>query len=153
MKIRLFGCGKFRWLAIEKYDRDLSPREGAFYRKHREVCFTCMRFEQQGVNSMNLLRGAGIDPEISEGFDERVLSELSKSRIRKPVFGYWSPAYAGAALAALALFATLQLATKSAEPWTPNPNRQSPAYRFSSPQDTLPNLILHPENSQPEQDR
>lgn len=140
MKIRLFGCGKFRWMAIEKYDRELSPRENAFYRKHREVCFTCMRFEQQGFNSMNLLRGGAIEPEISENFDERVLTELSKSRIRKPVFGYWSPAYAGAVLAALAVFATLQLATTTTKSW--KQDIKSGAYNYSNPQDTLPNLII-----------
>jgi len=141
MKIRLFGCGKFRYLAIEKYDRDLSPRENDFYRKHREVCFGCMRYEQQGTNAMNLVRGAMIEPEISEGFDEKVLRALDKQP-RRVVFGYWSPTYTGAAVAALAILATIQLVTGSGLNFYKGGPRQGAYNKFSSSQDTLPNLVL-----------
>ncbi|MEA2554533.1 MAG: hypothetical protein QOJ65_2709 [Fimbriimonadaceae bacterium] len=109
---RLFGCGKFKWLSIERFDRSLTPKEDGFYRKHREVCFTCMRYEQQGLNAMNMLNSAALEPEISENFDERVLRNLRVSR--RPVsLAYWSPAFAGAAVAVLALVAALQLLSRT----------------------------------------
>src|SRR5689334_23932767 len=98
MNIRLFGCGKFKFLAIEKFDRQLTPKEIDFYRKHREVCFTCMRYEQQGTNAMNLLSAAVLEPEISDNFDERVMRMLRKPQ-RRFSLGYWSPVLAGAAVA------------------------------------------------------
>jgi hypothetical protein len=112
MNIRLFGCGKFKYLSIEKFDRQLTPREDSFYRKHREVCFTCLRHEQQGLNAMNLIGSAAMEVEVGEEFNERVLIGYRKSRKRVAIT-YWSPVFAGAALACLALLATLQLLSRS----------------------------------------
>jgi len=118
MNFRLFGCGKFKYLAIEKFDRELNPKEQNFYRKHREVCFECMRYEQQGTNAMNLLHAATIEPEISDNFDERVLAQLLKPR-KRVALTYWSPLLAGAAVAGLAVIATLQLISRSpVQPWS-----------------------------------
>jgi len=112
MNFRLFGCGKFRYLAIERFDRELRPKENEFYRKHREVCFACMRYEQQGFNAMNLLSAAAIEPEISENFDEKVLRQLRRPR-RQVAVSYWSPILAGAAVAGLAVVASMQLIMRS----------------------------------------
>jgi hypothetical protein len=146
MNFRLFGCGKFKYLAIEKFDRQLNPRELDFYRKHREVCFPCMRYEQQGTNAMNLLTAASIEPEISENFDERVLRMLRTPQ-RRFEFRNFAPVLAGAAIAGLALIATLQLVTGSSiSLWTPN-GRPTPAFRYNDKEQaaTQPNLILPPE--------
>jgi hypothetical protein len=141
MNFRLFGCGKFRYLAIEKFDRELNLKEQDFYRKHREVCFECMRYEQQGTNAMNLLHAAAIEPEISENFDERVLSMLRRSRKRVAIT-YWSPVLAGAAVAGLAIVATLQLISRS--PIQPlNKSMSNGAYRYNEDTgSTARNLIL-----------
>ena len=112
MNFRLFGCGKFRFLAIEKFDRDLTPREADFYRKHKEVCYECLRYEQTGTNAMNLLSSAAMEPEISENFDQRVLNLWRKQK-KVIAFQYWSPLLAGAAVAGLALIATLQLISRT----------------------------------------
>ena len=145
MNSRLFGCGKFRWLAIERFDRGLSPKEEVFYRKHREVCFTCLRYEQQGINAMNLLPSAALEPEISVDFDQRVLRNLYPQRSpRRALVAAWSPAFAGAALACLAILAALQLFGKMPSP-TLMPIHDEGAYnRFQNTSDpaTTPNLVL-----------
>jgi hypothetical protein len=140
MNFRLFGCGKFKYLTIEKFDRELKPGELDFYRKHREVCYECMRYEQQGTNAMNLLHAAAIEPEISENFDERVLQQLMKPR-RRVAVAYWSPVLAGAAVAGLAVVATLQLISRAPIPFHKAPN--AGAFRYN--EDTAAtsrNLIL-----------
>ena len=144
MNFRLFGCGKFKYLAIERFDRELKPKESDFYRKHREVCFTCMRYEQQGANAMNLLNAAIIEPEISDNFDERVLRMLRKPQ-KRVALGYWSPVLAGAAVAGLALVATLQLLSRSPlNVW--QPQGVQPAFRYNSEgadrAATQPTLVL-----------
>lgn len=141
MNFRLFGCGKFKWLAIEKFDRELTPRELDFYRKHREVCFTCMRYEQQGTNAMNMLTSAAMEPEISDNFDERVLRMLRKQP-KRLALNYWSPVFAGAAVAALAVVATLQLIARTpVGQWKQNPNQG--AYRYNEDSTaTSRNLVL-----------
>lgn len=143
MNFRLFGCGKFKWLAIEKFDRELTPREHDFYRRHREVCFTCLRYEQQGTNAMNLLGAGAIEAEISDNFDERVL-RMWRKQPKRMALRYWSPVLAGAAVAGLALLATLQLITGShINLWHQAPNAQStPAFNDSDRTATSPNLIL-----------
>lgn len=142
MNFRLFGCGKFKYLAIEKFDRDLTPKEGDFYRKHREVCFTCMRYEQQGANAMNLLSSAAIEPEISENFDERVLFMWKRSQ-KRVALGYWSPVLAGAAVAGLALVATMQLISRAPiQPWNKSASQGAIRYNDSDPQATARNLVL-----------
>lgn len=141
MNFRLFGCGKFRYLAIEKFDRDLNLKEQDFYRKHREVCFECMRYEQQGTNAMNLLHAAAIEPEISDNFDERVLT-MMRRQPKRLALNYWSPVFAGAAVAALAVVATLQMIARTpVGQWKQNPNQG--AYRYN--EDTVAtsrNLVL-----------
>jgi hypothetical protein len=145
MNFRLFGCGKFKWLSIERFDRELSPKEDSFYRKHREVCFTCMRYEQQGTNAMNLLTAAAIEPEISEDFDEKVLRVLRKPR-KRVAFSTLSPVFAGAIVAGLALVATLQLLSQSPiQLWkaTPATGAQGADNRYyNKDQSTFPSLVL-----------
>lgn len=108
----MFGCGKFRWLSIEKFDRQLTPKEEQFFRKHREVCYPCLRYEQHGLNAMNMLTSGAIEPEISEDFDDKVLRSLRTTAPRRVALANWSPALAGAAVAGLALAAALQLLGK-----------------------------------------
>ncbi len=141
MNTRLFGCGKFKYLAIEKFDRELNLKEQDFYRKHREVCFECMRYEQQGTNAMNLLHSASIEPEISENFDERVLSMLRRQP-KRLALNYWSPVLAGAAVAALAVVATLQMIARTpVGQWKQTPSQG--AYRYNEDSvATTRNLVL-----------
>jgi hypothetical protein len=142
MNWRLFGCGKFRWLAIERYDRELNQGEESFYRKHREVCFECLRYEQQGVNAMNLLIAASVEPEVSANFDEKVIRELRRTTVPRTSFAYWTPMVAGAAVAGLAIVAALQLLTGPNVKLVPN-NGNSALNKFhNSDPATMPILEL-----------
>lgn len=143
MNWRLFGCGKFRWLSIERYDRELNSGEQRFYRKHREVCYQCLRFEQHGLNAMNLLSAGSLEPEIPVDFDERVLAELRKTTVPKTGFGYWTPTLAGAAVAGLAIVAALQLLTGPNVKLVPNNGPGSAFNKFhNSDPATIPILVL-----------
>ena len=112
-EMRLFGCGKFRWLAIEKFDRNLNEAEQRFFGQHKGVCLPCYLYEQQSQNSMNLLGAAILEPEISEAFDESVMRAARLQRRRASVQA-WTPAFAGAAVACLAIVAALQMIAQSA---------------------------------------
>jgi len=130
-------------MSIEKFDRQLTPREENFYRKHREVCYPCMRYEQQGLNAMNMLSAGAVEPEISEDFDAKVLEGFRRSR-KRVALTYWSPVLAGAAVACLALLATLQLLSRSPINVLQKAGAQGADNRFYNQDQaaTYPNLVL-----------
>lgn len=142
MNIRLFGCGKFQWLAIERFDRDLSPREERFYRKHRNVCLPCLGIERQGHNAMHMLNAATLEMEISDGFDERVLRAVH--RPKRSLVRSLTPALAGAAVACLAIVAALQMIVASGEiTWFGGPG--SAFERANDDTAQLPQLVVKAE--------
>lgn len=113
MRARFFGCGKFGWLASEAEDRPLSPRESAFMERHRLVCSPCAQREQASSLALNMLREARFeDADPSATFDVRVIRRVRVQMVRAS-FQYWSPAVCGAAIAAVALVAGLQLLSRS----------------------------------------
>lgn len=139
----MFGCGKFRWLSIEKFDRELNPREEEFFRKHREVCYPCLRYEQHGLNAMNMLTSGALEPEISEGFDENVIRTLRTTKRERVAVSYWSPAMAGAAVAGLAILAALQLLSR--DPMNLHKDHvDEGAYNrtYNSDPSTFPDLVI-----------
>jgi|SRR5579885_1452747 len=146
MNLRIFGCGKFRWLAIEKYDRELNPKEDSFYRKHREVCFPCMRYEQQGTNAMNLLSAGAMEVQVGDEFNDAVLRKLRTKPRAESALKTWSPVLAGAVVAGLSLIAAFQLMSKSpvnlwkAKPAQGADNRDIRYYNRDAA--TYPNLVL-----------
>ena len=144
MNSRMFGCGKFRWMSIEKFDRQLTPKEEQFFRKHREVCYPCLRYEQQGLNAMNMLTSGSLEPEISDDFDANVIRSLRTTAPKRVGVAYWSPALAGAAVAGLALMAALQLLSRvpaiNAEPVRGGHGAYNRYY--NSDPSTFPDLVL-----------
>jgi hypothetical protein len=139
---RLFGCGKFKWLCIERFDRDLSEKENRFYRMHRDVCFVCLRYEQQATNAMNLVGCAAIEPEISPTFNEDVVLKFRAQR-KRAALTYWSPALAGAAVAGVVLATALQIITRSSElPQFNNPRGEARLTISGQDQYRLPELVL-----------
>jgi len=115
MKMRFFGCGKFNWLASEREDRDLTARELRFLARHRSVCDVCAKGEEAASMALNMLRQARLeDTEASPRFNRRVIRRFRLSNIRGS-FQYWSPAVYGAAIAAVALIAALQLLARSSQ--------------------------------------
>ncbi len=121
MKVRLFGCGKFAWLASESHDRLLSSRERSFMDRHRAVCGECERAEWSGAMALNMLRESSMEPVFGAGFEDRVLRRHRVQTVRASL-GYWSPAFLGASIAMVAILAGLQMVTRSAElPVVPAP--------------------------------
>lgn len=124
MSYRLFGCGKYRRLMHEKYDRALSLREREFMVQHRAVCGECHHEEVQGASALNMLRLASIEEDVygsGQVFEERVLRRLKVQTTRESV-RYWSPAFVGAAIAGLTVLAALQLVSgRSSMPSSANP--------------------------------
>ena len=112
--MRVFGCSKFKRLASEELDRELSHKERAFLQKHREVCTPCSEMHEQSCLALNFLRAATLDVEVHPSFEDRVLRKLRVQTTRESI-RYWSPAVAGAFVAGLAVIAALQMITRSAE--------------------------------------
>jgi hypothetical protein len=132
VNFRLFGCGKYRRLMNEKFDRALSLRERGFMAQHRSVCTECRREETQGAFALNMLRLAAIEDEPMESglmFEERVLRRWRVQSTRESV-RYWSPAFAGAAIAGLMVLAALQLV--SGRPGIPSTSNPSGAVHLQS---------------------
>lgn len=112
--MRVFGCSRFRRLASEELDREVSPREHVFMVKHRAACPACREAESQSSLALNFLRSAALEVEVHPQFDERVIRKLRVQRTRESI-RYWSPAVAGGFIAGLAVIAALQMITRSAE--------------------------------------
>lgn len=115
MRFRFFGCGKFDWLASEAEDRPLSEREAKFMDLHRSVCEPCARREEATSMALNMLREARFEAtDPSAAFDLRLMRRVRVQTV-KISMQYWSPAVYGAAIAALALVAGLQLLGRTNE--------------------------------------
>jgi hypothetical protein len=114
VKFRLFGCGKFEWLALEAEDRPLSPAERRFVERHRGVCASCELTARQTSMALNMLREAALEPEVTPSFEDRVLRRHKLGQARASI-RYWSPAVLGAAVAMVAVLAALQLVAQTAQ--------------------------------------
>lgn len=113
MRVRFFGCGKFGWLVSEAEDRELSGREQAFLDRHRSVCVPCAHREEASSLALNMLREASFDEaDPGASFDVRLIRRVRVQTVRAS-FQYWSPAVCGAAIAALALVAGMQLLSRT----------------------------------------
>ena len=138
--MKLFGCGKFRRLVSEREDRLLVAREIAYLEEHRKVCASCSLLEAKSYSALNMLRMSTYDIEVDPGFNERVLRRLHVQSGRETV-RYWSPALAGAAVACIAVFASLQLISQTSHPVRPEmPSGE--AFRFTRPTPELPELDI-----------
>jgi hypothetical protein len=112
--MRVFGCAKFKRLANEELDRELSSGEVLFMEKHRGVCMDCDEVQSQSSLAMNFLRAGTLEVDVNPQFEERVIRKLRIQTTRESI-RYWSPAVAGAFIAGLAVIAALQMITRSAD--------------------------------------
>ena len=114
MRIRFFGCGKFSWLASAAEDRLLMNKERHFMDRHRAVCLQCMKREEASALALNMLREARLEvPTPESAYDVRLLRRLRIQSMRSA--SYWSPAFFGAAIAAVSLVSALQLLSRSGD--------------------------------------
>lgn len=142
MSYRVFGCGKYRRLMNEKFDRTLSLREREFMARHKSVCSDCHREETQSACALNMLRMAAVgDDEMdnSRVFEDRVLRRWRIQSTRESV-RYWSPAFLGAVLAGLTVLAALQVVSnRPTIPGSVNPPGEA---RLRQGTDRLPLIDL-----------
>lgn len=107
-------CTKFKKLAGEQAERELSESQVEFLDSHRAQCQDCREYEASSFMSLNMLREATLEPEFNPNFEDRILRKLKVQTARSSI-GYWSPAVVGAFVAGLAIVAALQLITRSAD--------------------------------------
>lgn len=111
MNVRIFGCGRFRFLSSEALDRPLSVREEKFLQRHRSVCAPCRVAEDNQAMALNMLRSTALNGEPAEGFDRRVLRRVRVQTLRESA-SYWSPAAIGATVATALVLGILQFVAK-----------------------------------------
>lgn len=109
------ACRRFSRLCGEAADRALDSREEGFLSVHRARCASCRREEETARAALGVLRGAALDPAPDRRFDDRVV-RLALVQRGRATARYWAPALAGAAAAALAIFAALDLVVRAEAP-------------------------------------
>lgn len=130
------ACQRFSRLVGERRDRSLGPAELAFVEAHRASCPVCRVAEQEASDALNHLAQMRLEANPSPGFDVRTLRRWFVARQRARLV-YWSPAIAGALVAAVCLMAALQTITRSKElPGLSIPNAE--AKRTTSTRLALP---------------
>lgn len=107
----MFACHRF-WKLRKRHDA-CSESDAKFLRKHRTNCAKCAQLEQAEMQSLEFLRGHRLDFESDETLDAKILSAVLVQR--RSAIGYWAPSAIGAAVAALAVMAILQVITRSDE--------------------------------------
>ncbi len=122
------GCRRFARLLDLSDDRTLSERETSFLDAHRAQCLACRVREEQAAQSLNLLREATLEPDVSDSFNGRILRRYH-ARETADGLRYWSPALIGAAVAGVAALAVLQVVTRgSSLPQVRVPGAESRRY-------------------------
>jgi predicted anti-sigma-YlaC factor YlaD len=138
--MRASRCRRFRALHEVRESEPLTVVDSSFFETHLASCESCREFDASAATALSLLRTAALEPEISQGFEDRVIRKL-KVQTGRESFNYWSPALVGAAIACVAIFATLQLAA------TPVQMEQAriangEARRMDKQDDRHPSLVL-----------
>lgn len=136
----MFGCRRYRRLYSESTDRILTTREKTFLDSHVARCSKCADSSEEVSLALNMLRGAAMEPQCCQQFDERVarLVRLQKARSE---FRYWSPMFLSAAVTAVVVLAAVQMLTQSASlpVFKSNPRFAPEVKRTVSPE-VLPEL-------------
>lgn len=106
------ACKRYRLLADEVIDRDLTPRETKFYDAHQAACDDCREYEVQGAFALNMLRTMDFEAPDSSRLTERIVRRVRLQSIRGGL-KFWTPALGGMAIGALMMMAVLQLLGRS----------------------------------------
>lgn len=113
-------CRRFERLSAIDDGEGLSLADIEFLESHRAACPECEELMQAQVEALDLMRGMSFseDTDPLDGaelrFEDRIVRNLFLAN-RRDTWTYWWPAGLGAAIAALAAFAALQLAAGRAE--------------------------------------
>lgn len=105
------ACRRFGRLLSEREDGELSARDQEFFDRHLSECERCRTEARQSAASLDLLRSAALQVEVTDSFEERLVRR-ARNRAAAESLRYWSPALIGAALAGIAMLAALQIVTR-----------------------------------------
>ena len=106
------ACRRYRQLADEVIDRELTPRETQFYDSHQSVCAECREYETQGAFALNMLRSMDFEAPDTSKMTDRIVRRVRLQTIRGGL-KFWTPALGGMAIGALMMMAVLQLVGRS----------------------------------------
>jgi predicted anti-sigma-YlaC factor YlaD len=106
------ACRKYRQLADEVIDRELTPKEKQFYDAHQMACDECREYETQGAFALNMLRTMDFDAPDTSKMTDRIVRRVRLQTIRGGL-KFWTPALGGMAIGALMMMAVLQLVGQS----------------------------------------
>ena len=141
MNLRLFGCGKFRYLSNEALDRPLRAGEERFMERHRAACSTCHQTDLNQHLALNMLRASALSPEPEDSFDRRLVRRARLQGVRAQ-FSYWSPTAIGATIATVLVLSILQVVARPGGV----PERDNPAGAAMRTDARLPLIPdLHPD--------
>ncbi len=112
--MRRLACSKFQRLSLQARDRSLTESESCFVGAHRKSCVACLATERETVCALDLLTSTRYEVVVDDAFNARVL-RMVKVTSGKDSWAYWSPAVVGAAIACVALIASLQLISKTSD--------------------------------------
>lgn len=104
-------CRRYRQLADEVIDRELTPKEQKFYDAHQIACDDCREYETQGAFALNMLRSMDFEAPDTSKMTERIVRRVRLQSIRGGL-KFWTPALGGMAIGALMMMAVLQLVGK-----------------------------------------
>jgi len=140
MPVNLKGraCRRYRHLADEILDRDLTPREKSFFDAHEASCSACTEYERQGAFALNMLRSMDFDAPDSSRLTDRIVRKARLQHIRGGV-KFWLPAFGGMAVGALMMMAILQLVGPSGDVLR-NQNKGADALKIDRTETVFPEL-------------
>lgn len=110
-----FAQSRYFRLRRAEAHRELTPAELKFVDQFELKHPASADLWEAETGAMEALRGATLNPKVSEGFTLRVL-RLHRVTVTRAQVQYWTPAFLGAALAAVALLAMLQIMASSTVP-------------------------------------
>ncbi|HMS54298.1 MAG TPA: hypothetical protein PKA27_02765 [Fimbriimonadaceae bacterium] len=107
-------CGFYAWLEGQSHRRVFGRLASVVSDRHTISCSDCSSDREELSLALDMLRGSSMDFEPSPQFDERLLRRVQVDRVRHSL-NYWSPAFVGAAVAALVILTAIQIVSGPAE--------------------------------------
>lgn len=93
---------------------EATPAQAEWLARHESACARCAEAAEGMQMALAGLRAAALDPEPSEGFDDRLAMRFELYR-RSRTLRFWAPAIVGAALAGVAALAIVELLSTAPE--------------------------------------
>lgn len=107
-------CQFYSWLEGQSHRPVLGRIASLASDRHTSRCTLCSQSRVELSLALDMLRGSALEVEPSPQFDERLIRRLKVDKVRHSLT-YWSPAFVGAAVAALVILTAIQIVSGPAE--------------------------------------